>query len=35
MTVLAILALLIVLLVGAVLLLSGQDIARYRRLKRM
>jgi hypothetical protein len=35
MTVLAVLALLFVLLVGGVLLLSGQDIARYRRLKRM
>jgi hypothetical protein len=35
MTVLAVLAALIVLLVGGVLLLSGQDIARYRRLKRM
>jgi hypothetical protein len=35
MTVLAVLAVLIVLLVGGVLLLSGQDIARYRRLKRM
>jgi len=35
MTVLAVLAVLIVLMVGGVLLLSGQDIARYRRLKRM
>jgi len=35
MTILAVVALLIVLLVGGVLLLSGQDIARYRRLKRM
>ncbi len=35
MTVLAVLAVLILLLVGGVLLLSGQDIARYRRLKRM
>jgi hypothetical protein len=35
MTVLAVLAVLLVLLVGGVLLLSGQDIARYRRLKRM
>jgi hypothetical protein len=35
MTVLAVLALLFVLLVGGVLALSGQDIARYRRLKRM
>jgi len=35
MTVLAVLAVLIVLLVGGVLLLSGPDIARYRRLKRM
>jgi hypothetical protein len=35
MTILAVLAVLLVLLVGGVLLLSGQDIARYRRLKRM
>jgi hypothetical protein len=35
MTFLAVLAALIVILVGGVLLLSGQDIARYRRLKRM
>jgi len=35
MTVLLIVALLLVLMVAGVLLLSGQDIARYRRLKRM
>jgi len=35
MTVLGIVALLILLMVAGVLLLSGQDIARYRRLKRM
>jgi hypothetical protein len=35
MTVLAILAVLLVLLVGGVMILSGNDIARYRRLKRM
>jgi hypothetical protein len=35
MAVLGIVALLFVLMVAGVLLLSGQDIARYRRLKRM
>ena len=35
MTVLAILAVLLVLLVAGVMILSGNDIARYRRLKRM
>jgi hypothetical protein len=35
MTILAVLAVLLVLLVGGVMLLSGNDIARYRRLKRM
>jgi hypothetical protein len=35
MTVLAVLAVLLVLLVAGVMLLSGNDIARYRRLKRM
>jgi hypothetical protein len=35
MTILAVLAVLMVLLVGGVMLLSGNDIARYRRLKRM
>jgi hypothetical protein len=35
MTLLAVLAVLLVLLVGGVMLLSGNDIARYRRLKRM
>jgi hypothetical protein len=35
MTVLAVLAVLLVLLVGGVMVLSGNDIARYRRLKRM
>ena len=35
MAILGIVALLIVLMVAGVLLLSGQDIARYRRLKRM
>ena len=35
MTILAILAVLMVLLVGGVMVLSGNDIARYRRLKRM
>ncbi len=34
-TVLVVIALVIVFLLGAVLLVSGQDIARYRRLKRM
>jgi hypothetical protein len=35
MTILAVLAVLMVLLVGGVMVLSGNDIARYRRLKRM
>jgi hypothetical protein len=35
MTVLAVLAVLMVLLVAGVMVLSGNDIARYRRLKRM
>ncbi|MDQ1498734.1 MAG: hypothetical protein QOF96_276 [Actinomycetota bacterium] len=35
MTILAVLAVLLVLLVGGVMVLSGNDIARYRRLKRM
>jgi hypothetical protein len=35
MMVLAILAVLLVLLVAGVMILSGNDIARYRRLKRM
>ena len=35
MTFLVVIALLLVLMVVGVLLLSGQDIARYRRLKRM
>jgi hypothetical protein len=35
MTALAVVAVLLVLMLGGVLLLSGQDIARYRRLKRM
>jgi len=35
MTVLAILAVLLVLMVAGVMILSGNDIARYRRLKRM
>jgi hypothetical protein len=35
MTILFVLALLLVLMVGGVLLFSGQDIARYRRLRRM
>jgi hypothetical protein len=35
MTILAVLAVLLVLLLGAVMVLSGNDIARYRRLKRM
>jgi len=35
MTILAIVAVLLVLLVAGVLFLSGNDIARYRRLKRM
>jgi hypothetical protein len=35
MTLLAVLAVLLVLLVAGVMLLSGNDIARYRRLKRM
>jgi hypothetical protein len=35
MTILAVLAVLMVLLVGGVIVLSGNDIARYRRLKRM
>jgi hypothetical protein len=35
MTVVAVVAVLLVLMVAGVLLLSGQDIARYRRLKRM
>ena len=35
MTILAILAVLMVMLVGGVMVLSGNDIARYRRLKRM
>jgi hypothetical protein len=35
MTVLAVVAALLVLLVVGVLLVSGQDIARYRRLRRM
>ena len=35
MTVLAILAVLLVLLMAGVVFLSGNDIARYRRLKRM
>jgi hypothetical protein len=34
-TVLTILAVLIVALAGAVMLFTGHDIARYRRLKRM
>jgi hypothetical protein len=35
MIILTILAVLIVALVGGILVLSGPDIARYRRLKRM
>jgi hypothetical protein len=35
MTLLAVLAVLMVMLVGGVMVLSGNDIARYRRLKRM
>jgi len=35
MTLLAVLAVLMVMLVGGVVVLSGNDIARYRRLKRM
>jgi len=35
MTILAVLAVLMVMLVGGVMVLSGNDIARYRRLKRM
>jgi hypothetical protein len=35
MTILAVLAVLMVLLVAGVIVLSGNDIARYRRLKRM
>ena len=35
MTILAVLAVLLLLLVGGVMVLSGNDIARYRRLKRM
>jgi hypothetical protein len=35
MTILAVLAVLLVLLLGGVMVLSGNDIARYRRLKRM
>jgi len=35
MTILAVLAVLMVLLVGGVMALSGNDIARYRKLKRM
>jgi hypothetical protein len=35
MTILAVLAVLMVLLVAGVMVLSGNDIARYRRLKRM
>jgi hypothetical protein len=35
MTIVAVIAVLLVLMLGGVLLLSGQDIARYRRLKRM
>jgi hypothetical protein len=35
MAVLAVLAVLLVLLVAGVMFLSGNDIARYRRLKRM
>lgn len=35
MTILFVVALLLVLMVAGVLFFSGQDIARYRRLKRM
>jgi hypothetical protein len=35
MAILAILAVLLVLIVAGVMILSGNDIARYRRLKRM
>jgi hypothetical protein len=35
MTIVAIVGFLLLLMVAGVLLLSGQDIARYRRLKRM